>query len=91
VEINNNISYNPQTIANAYNLYFSSVAENLIKKKILWGITTNNKNPISYLHQNFMQTFSKIQLRNTTTHEVEKITFKAICMYELYSHALPQQ
>jgi hypothetical protein len=70
VEINNNISYNPQTIANACNLYFSSVAENFSG-----GITTNNKNPISYLHQNFMQTFSKIQLRNTTTHEVEKIIY----------------
>jgi hypothetical protein len=32
----------------------------------------NNKHCVSYLHQNLMQSFSMMKLRNTATHEIEK-------------------
>jgi len=35
--------------------------------------TTNNKDPITYLRQNFKHCYSQINLKNTTTHEINKI------------------
>jgi hypothetical protein len=76
MEISYKISCNPLTIANAFNSYFSSVAENVFTKNFSGKITTNNKDSLSHLHQNLMQAFSKMKLRNTTTtHETEKIIY----------------
>jgi hypothetical protein len=36
MNVNNKLSSNPQTIANASNTYFLSVAENLFTKKFPW-------------------------------------------------------
>jgi len=72
MNIKNKISSNPQAIANACNTYFSSVAENLLIKNFLGKNIINNKDAISYLHQNFRQSFSMMKLRNTTTYEIEK-------------------
>jgi hypothetical protein len=67
------LSCNSLTIANAFNTYFSSVAENLLIRNFSGKPITNNKDSISYLHQNFIQLFSMTKLKNTTTYEIEKI------------------
>jgi len=86
--INNNISTmnikdklmsNPRDIANAFNTYFSSVAENLLIKNFLGKNTVSNNYSVSYLHQNFRQTFSTVQLSTTTTYEIEKIINSLKC------------
>jgi hypothetical protein len=72
VKINDKLSSDSLTIANAFNVYFSSVAENF-HNKFTEENTTSNKDPMCYLYQSFRQPFSKIKLRNTTTYEIEKI------------------
>ena len=67
MKINNNLTSNHYTIANAFNDYFSSVAENLTYKNHLDTNFTNNNDPLIYLKQNFNQTFSTFRLNNTTT------------------------
>jgi hypothetical protein len=71
--IKDKLSCNPLDIANAFNTYYSSVAENLLIKNFSGNTITNNTDSISYLHQNFIQSFSTMELRNTTTYEIEKI------------------
>jgi len=58
MNINDKISSNPLAIANAFNTYFSSVAENLPTKIFSRKNIINNKDAISYLHQNFRQFFN---------------------------------
>ena len=79
MNIKNKISSNPLAIANACNTYFSSVAENLLTKNFSGKNIINNKDAISYLHQNFRQSFSTMKLRNTTTYETEKIIHSLKC------------
>jgi hypothetical protein len=76
---NNTRISNPSTIANAFNAYFSSVAENLRFKNHPGMNLTNNNAPLTYLRQNFKQTFSFIKLNNITTHEVNKIIHSLEC------------
>jgi hypothetical protein len=68
MNINNKLSSNPLTIANAFITYFSSAAENLLIKNFSGKNTTNNVDPLMYLRQNFSQSFSLIKFNNTTTH-----------------------
>jgi hypothetical protein len=57
---------------------FLSVAENLIKNSS--GInTTNNIDPLTYVRQNFSQFSSPMKLKNTTTHEIDKIIHSIKC------------
>jgi len=42
------LSSNPLAIANAFNTYFSSAAENLLIKNFSGKNTINNNDPISY-------------------------------------------
>ena len=73
MNIKDKIASNPLAIANAFNTYFSSVAENLLIKNFSRKNIINNKDAMFYLHQNFRQSFSMMELRNTTTYEIEKI------------------
>jgi len=73
ININDKPSTNPTDIANAFNAYFTSVADNLLTKNFSEIETTNNKDPITYLRQNFRHCYSQINLKNTTTHEINKI------------------
>jgi hypothetical protein len=70
MNIKGKLPSNPLAIANAFNTYFSSVAENLLIKNFSIKNITTNKDSISYLHQNFIQSFLTMKLRNTTTHEI---------------------
>jgi hypothetical protein len=74
MNIEDKISSNPLTIANAFNSYFSSVAENLLSKSLI-NKTNTNKDFSSYLQQNITQSFSKLKLENTTTYEIKKIIY----------------
>ena len=73
MNVNDELSSNPLAIANAFNSYFSSVAENLIIKNFSGKNTINNNDPITYSRQNFRQFSSSIKLNNTTTREIGKI------------------
>ena len=79
MNINNTLISNPSTIANAFNAYFSSVAENFTFKNYSGTNLPNNKDFLSYLRQNFKQNFSPIKLNNITTHEVNKIIHSLKC------------
>jgi hypothetical protein len=79
MNIKDKLSSNPLATANALNTYFSSVAENLLIKNFSAKNTINNNDSISYLCQNFRQSFSTIQLRNTTTYEIGKIIHSLEC------------
>jgi hypothetical protein len=72
MNINDKLSSNPLAIANAFNSYFSSVAENLLIKNFSGKNTINNYDPITYLQQNLSHLSSSIKLNNTTTHEINK-------------------
>jgi len=79
VIINNKGTTNPSTIANAFNTYFSSVADNLISKSFLVKNTTNEKDSLFYLGQNFTQSFFPLRFNNTTTHEINQIIHSLKC------------
>jgi hypothetical protein len=72
MKINDKLSSDSLTIANAFNVYFSSLAENFLNK-FTEENTTSHKDPMCYLYKSFRQPFSKIKLRNTTAYEIEKI------------------
>ena len=74
--INNNndeSSTNLINTANASNTYFTAVADTLLTKNFFEMDTNNNDDPITYLRQNFKYCQSQIKLKNSTTHEMDKI------------------
>jgi hypothetical protein len=73
MNINNTLTSNPLSIANAFNSYFTTVAENLITKNFSGKSLTNNNDPLTLLGQNFNQPFPYMRLKNSTTHEISKI------------------
>jgi len=86
MNINDKLSSNPLAIANAFNSYFSSVAENLLIKNFSGKNTTNNNDPITYLQQNLSQQLSSsIKLNDTTMHEINKIIHSLKCK-DSYGH-----
>jgi len=79
MNIKDKISSNPLAIGNASNTYFLSVAENLLIKNFSGENFINNKGAISYLQQNFRQSFSTMKLRNNTTYETDRIIHSLKC------------
>ena len=79
VNINNKLANNPISIANAFNSYFLSVAENPLNKNFLGRNTINNRDPIIYLRQNLSQYSSSMKLKNTTTFAIDKIIHSLKC------------
>jgi hypothetical protein len=73
MNINDKISSNPQVIANSFNSYFSSVAENLLKKYFHEKNIFNTKDAVSNLRNSFRQSFSTVKLNNITSFEIEKL------------------
>jgi hypothetical protein len=59
IKINGNLSYNGQTIAESFNKYFVSVAQNLLVNKH----KVNYDNPMHYLSKAFTQSFPAIKLK----------------------------
>ena len=73
MNINDKLSSNPLAIANAFNSYFSSLAENLLIKNFSGKNTINNNDPITYLWQNLNQLSSSLKVDNINTHEISKV------------------
>jgi len=57
MNIKNKLSHNPLATANAFNNYFSLIAENILNKNFSGKDTINNNDSIPYLRQNFRQSF----------------------------------
>jgi len=55
MNVNDKLSSNPLPIANAFNSYFSSVAENILIKIFSGKNTVNVNDPITYLVSFFLQ------------------------------------
>ena len=70
INVNNKLYSNPLTIANSH---FLSLAENIIRKNSSQNNTSNNTDPMTYLHKNFGHISSQMKLRNTTMQQVNKI------------------
>jgi len=49
ININDELTANPTSIANVFNTYFISVAKNLLTKNFSETDTTNNDDPMTYL------------------------------------------
>jgi hypothetical protein len=79
MNIKDKMSNNPLAIANEFNTYFTLAAENLLPKNFSGNTKINNKDAITYLHQNFRQSFPTLKLRHTTTYEIEKIINSLKC------------
>jgi len=65
MNVNNKLSSNPLTVANVFNSYFLSVAENFITKNL-----SEKKYPVTYLGQTFGHISSQMKLTNTTVQEI---------------------
>ena len=63
MKINGKNSNNPLVIANFFNSYFSSVAENLFAINSSEKNTINKMNPMTWLRQNFSQPFTSLKLK----------------------------
>jgi len=75
MEIDGKITTHHQTIAEEFNNYYVSVADNITNyNPVNNTIGDLNKNdPLNYLYSAFQQSFTNIKLKNTTTGEIEKI------------------
>jgi hypothetical protein len=77
MEIDGKITTHYQTIAEEFNNYYVSVADNITNNNnnpINNTIGDLNKNdPLNYVHSAFQQSFTNINLKNTTTGEIGKI------------------
>ena len=70
---NNTLTYNYQLIVNSFYMYFLTVTDNIIKDISPNNDPSQDTNPSVYLINAFKQPFPKIQFKNTSTKEIEKI------------------
>jgi len=86
MEIDGKITTHHQTIAERFNNYYVSVADNITNNNpIINTVGDLNKiNLLNYLYSAFKQSSTKIKIKNTTTGEIEKI-FKEL---KLKSHVV---
>jgi len=73
MNVKNKFSSNSLKIANAFNSHFLLVAENLLIKNFYGKNTNNHIDPLSYLQQNFRHFSIPMKVKNTTTHEIDRI------------------
>ena len=64
---------NPQEIAITFSDYFSTVADTVIGNIIKGNNSKDNVDPSNYLITNFNNTFSRIDWKQATTYEINKI------------------
>jgi hypothetical protein len=78
MEIEGELTTHHQTIAEKFNTYYISVADNITNNNQAKDTVDdlNKKDPLHYLYSAFQQSFTSIKLKNTTTGEIEKITVK---------------
>ena len=75
METEGKLTIHRQTIAEKFNTYYFSVADNITKNSQTNNTidNSNKKDPLSYLYSAFQQSFTSIKLKNTTTGEIEKL------------------
>jgi hypothetical protein len=75
MEKDGKITTHYQTIAEKFNNYYVSVADNITNNNPLNNTVgdVNKINPLNYLYSVFTQSFTSIKMKNTTTYEIEKI------------------
>jgi len=73
MEIDGKITTHHKTIAEEFNNYYVSVADNITNNNPVNNTTGDlNKNGLlNYLYSTFQQSFTNIKLKNTTTGEIE--------------------
>jgi len=81
MEIDGKITTHHQTIAEKFNNYYVSVADNITNSNPINNIVgdLNKINPLNYLYSAFKQSFTNIKKKNTTTDEIEKIIKELKC------------
>jgi hypothetical protein len=75
MEIEGKLTTYHQTIAEKFNTYYVSVADNITKNNQAKNTIKKKKkkDPLNYLYSAFQQSFTNIKLTNTNTGEIEKI------------------
>jgi hypothetical protein len=74
LKIDGNTISDCQEIANAFNKYFSTVAENInMKQNALCSHNSDNTTPIQFLTQSFKHPFPNMNLKSVSTKEIEQI------------------
>ena len=71
INVNGNLSFNGQIIAETFNKYFVSVAQNIHVNNHNANASSNHANPISYLSRAFNQPFPTINLKCVSSKERE--------------------
>ena len=74
LNVNSNLSYIGQTIAETFNKYFVSVAQNIHENNHNVNALSNQENPISYLSSAFNQPFPTTNFKCVLSKEIEDIT-----------------
>ena len=74
LKIDGNTISDRQEIANAFNKYFLTVAENInMKQKAPCSHSLDNTTPIQFLTQSLKHPFPNMNLKSASTKEIEKI------------------
>jgi hypothetical protein len=75
MEIEGKLTTRHQTIAEKFNTYYISTADNITNNNQTMNTFDNShkKDPLNYLYSAFQQPLTSIKLKNTTTGETEKI------------------
>jgi hypothetical protein len=75
MEIDGKTTTHRQNIAEKFNDYYVSVADNITNNNPINNTNDdlNKINPLNYLYCTFKQPVTDIKIKNTTTNEIEKI------------------
>jgi hypothetical protein len=75
MEIDGKITTHHQTIAEKFNNYYISVADNFTNNNPINDTIgdLNKINPLNYLYSAYKQSFTNIKMKNSTTDEIQKI------------------
>jgi hypothetical protein len=74
ISVNGNVSSNGQVIAETFNKYFVTVAQNIHVNNHNVNASSIHENPISYLSRAFNQPFPTINFKYVLSKETEDIT-----------------
>jgi hypothetical protein len=72
--VNENVFSNGQVIAEMFNKYFITVAQNIHADNYNANASSQHENPISYLCRTFNQPFPTINFKYVSSKEIEDIT-----------------
>ena len=71
INVNGNLSFNGQTIAETFNRYFVSVAQNIRENNHNVNALSNQENPISYISRAFNQPFPTVNFKCVSSKEID--------------------